>query len=365
MSIGCDIKKNDIESDIKKHNIEKHDEKISKKAKKVDHLRVGSYNIVATYFSDPKDENDKKYNMPHAWAKRKMYIKDAFDRVSADVIALQEMSPEQALDLVEMFQEHKFFFFVQAQTDEIESGSIYSTHDEIKKHLLGKFIGTALIGIMYDPKIVTAKYVNMFWYNPDPFTRPLSTDRSLTDKGFGNMNTPRGPGYVKFNHISSGKDFYFFTSHAPLSGGWKTRGECFKLERKIIKEIVGTDPFFSVGDRNMLPDEGFDETYKVLVSDGAYDWLNPENHEGAYTTWIGFLYEPEHIQNYVHKGKTIFKRTERLDIGISSLKSIKSAHYHCVIRDDGVKLLGELTEKDNLIRNFLSDHSMVVADYEL
>ncbi len=216
---------------------------------------------------------------------------------------------------------------------------------------------------MYNPKVLTSQKTGMFWYNPKPHDRPLATDRSLTDKGFGNMNTPRGPGYVRFTHILSGKDFYFFTSHAPISGGSDTRIKCFELENKVITEIVGTLPFFSAGDRNLLPGERTMDAYKALVpgpDHGIYDWMHENNHEGFNTTWLGYLYEPKEFQNQVQENGEL-KLSDRFDIGISSLKSIWSAHYHCIIRDDEVKLLGELTEKDNLTRNFLSDHSLVVA----
>ncbi len=93
----------------------------------MDTLCVGSYNICATYFCDPKpnDEKDTKATMPHIWEKRKMYYRKTLFSVNCDVMALQELSPEQAIDFFEMFPENKFYFFVQAQTTEIKSGSIY------------------------------------------------------------------------------------------------------------------------------------------------------------------------------------------------------------------------------------------------
>ena len=338
-------------------------------------LCLGNYNITATFFSDPKDEKDPKFTMPHAWANRRKYFQQTLELANCDVLGLQELSPEQALDLFELFPNHKFYIFTQAQTEEVEAGKIYSTADEIKTYLLGKFIGTALIGIMYNPKkvrhslgIAASMEViptdqGMFWYNVEPFKKPTATDRSQTDKGFGNMNTPRGPAYMRFTHIETNKDFYFFTSHSPISGGAKTRMECFKLENEIIKKIVNDIPFFSIGDRNLFPDDRAEESYNALVSKDVYDWFNVENHIGFTTTWLGYLYEPKQYQNQIKQSS--LTDTTRLDIGISSIKSISSAHYHCIIRDTCVELLGELKEDDNLTRNFVSDHSMVVANFNL
>jgi hypothetical protein len=338
-------------------------------------LTLGNYNITATFFSDPNptDEKDPKRNTPqHHWINRKKYFHKVLQMANCDVLGLQELSPEQAVDFLTMFPKHKFYFFALAQTKEVDAGTVCTNLDEVKQKFLGKFIGTALIGIMYNPVTVsvTSKDVGVFWYNPEPFKKPTAVDRSETDKGFGNMNTPRGPGYVKFTHNFTNKDFYFFTSHAPISGGAKTRTECFKLENRVIKELTGdgvTVPFFSIADRNMFSDDNFDESYSALVPHGVYDWVdlsNPDNHVGFPTTWLGYLYEPVQCQNKVLANMT-FEKKYRLDIGISSLKSISSAHYHCIIRDDETQLLGDLVEADNETRNFLSDHSMVVAKFSL
>jgi hypothetical protein len=321
---------------------------------KKDNLCIGSYNITSSFISDPKDRDDAKIKMPqHTWSNRRKYLKEAIDLAKIDVLALQELSPMQALDSVTAFPDYRFYFFALAETKEVKAGSIYSTADEIKEHLLGKDIGTFLIGIMYDPKKVTAKATGLFWYNPKPFEPPTATDRSLTDKGFGNMNTPRGPGWVHFVHNYSGKEFFVFTSHAPISGGWKARYECFSLENKIIPDIVGARPFFSVGDRNLFPGVGYDDTYNALVPQGVYDWLNKDSHIGYLCNWIGYLYEKEEFQNKINSGGQ-FTSPDRLDIGTSSLKSVWSAHYHCIIRGNSVELLGKLSEDDNLTRNFLS-----------
>jgi hypothetical protein len=149
--------------------------------------------------------------------------------------------------------------------------------------------------------------------------------------------------------------------------------ECFKLENKIIQQLTGgVKPFFSCGDRNLFPEDGQKETYEALVPKGVYDWVHDtqNTHQGFPSTWLGFLYEPAKFQNQVDtEGK--FKLSGRLDIGTSSEKSLWSAHYHNIIQkadggeSEDVVLLGKLSPKDNETRNFLSDHSMVVAGFLL
>lgn len=328
-------------------------------------LILGNYNITLSFFTDPKDSKDEKSKMPHAWLNRKKYFKNAIEQSKVDILALQEVAPDQALDIINMFPNYKFYFYTHAQTDDVKAGSIYSTTDEIKKHLVGKFIGTpGVIGIMYNPKVVTAIKTGIFWYNEKPFEVPTTTDRSLTDKGFGNMNTPRGAGYVQFIHNSTKNEFYFFSSHAPISGGGTTRMKCFEKENEVILKLTNGLPFFSVGDRNLFPDEEPTKVYNALVPHGVFDWMNTKNHKGQHNTWLGFLYEKKEFQNQITQdGK--FTEQKILDIGTSSIKSDWSAHYHCIIRDNNIELLGKITEEDNISRNFLSDHSMVVAGFSL
>jgi hypothetical protein len=334
-------------------------------SKKFFKLKLGSYNITADFFSDPKDEKDNKNKYHHHhWINRKKHVFDAIRYADRDVFGLQELSPTQALDFLKEFPEHNFYFFVQAQTEEVNAGSIYSSTDEIKDHILGKNIGTALIAIMYNPKKVTPERVNMFWYNPKPFEKPTLIDRSLTDKGFGNMNTPRGPGYVRFIRNTDKKPFWFFVSHAPISGGSATRTKCFQFEHKVIKTLVGTEAFFSIGDRNIFGNDNFAESYKALVPNNVYDWMNIDNHDGYVQTWLGFLYEPLHLQNQI-QGDGRLHLKDRLDIGYSSHKSIWSACYPCVIRKDKLLVSEKLSTDDNLDRNFASDHMMVLADFNL
>lgn len=325
-------------------------------------LCLASYNITATFFTD-----NKPYSQ-YYWTQRKDHVVNAMREANVDAMALQEIAPEQAIDLMEMLPEYRFVFFTQAQTAEVDAGKVYTSQKEVKANLVDKFIGTALIGIMYDPRKLQAIHSGIFWYHPEPFTVPTATDRSETDKGFNNMNTPRGPGFVRFMHLQTQKDFYFFSSHAPISGGYETRAACFALERTVIDRLVGKLPWFSVGDRNMFPDEGHSTMYETLLNgSNVYDWKHSTNHVGHGTTWLGYLYEPLKFQTQVLENGKFDPVVDqaRLDVGIGSLQSVWSAHYHCVIRGEQVELLGDLSPEDNETRNFASDHSMLVAKFVL
>lgn len=331
-------------------------------------LVLASYNITASFHSDPKHLKDPKQQFPqHWWWNRRKYFKEAINKVSANVIGLQELSPEQALYFMETFSNHKFYIFTQTGSiDGVKAGQIYTTPKEIRENLIGKDIGTTLLGIMFDPRTLEPSTHNpgMFWYNSDPFKIPTSIDRTETDKGFGNMNTNRAVGYVEFTHIQSGRNFYFFVSHAPISGGTQTRKLCFELELKMIKEITNGIDWFSAGDRNMFPGAGYDEMYNALVGNGAHDWMNVTNHIGPKCTWIGYSYEPMQFQNQIQNNGT-FTMPDRLDVGISSLKSVWSAHFPCIIRNDEVSLYCKLNWNDDATRNYLSDHMMLVACFGL
>ena len=107
-------------------------------------LLVGSYNITADFFTDNKDQTQ------HHWTNRKKQFENVVKMVNCDTLGLQELSPDQAYDICTMFANHGVIIFTQAKTDEVEAGKIYNTAKEVKDNLVGKFIGTALIGILYN-----------------------------------------------------------------------------------------------------------------------------------------------------------------------------------------------------------------------
>lgn len=356
-------------------------------------LLLASYNITASYLSDKEIDGNK----PHAWSVRREAMMTTLRGIGAAVVALQELAVDQALDLIDMLPEQRFLIFQQRwlrysvpDRTEVCAGRIFTSRSELEP-LANAFCGTAMIGIMYDPRQVELLNTGMFFYKAQPYSTPRFNDvpdHPSTDQGFGNVNSPRGPGFARFLHKGSGKQFFFFTFSAPLCGGSPARNQCFALERQIIAELTGTGtgtgtgktaapapapalstPFFSVGDRNMLPADGFQENYDTLFNTQhgqVYDWKHPVKHEGCETTWLGYLYEPRRCQNTMDTTTGNFRFTARLDIGIASVPPLSSAHHHCFIRDKGyVDLLGALRPGDNEARTFLSAHSLLTARFLL
>lgn len=330
-------------------------------------ITLASYNICADFFSD-KSEN-------HKWSKRGGFVKARLLYCGAAAIALQEISAKQGMELFTMSSHRRLVLFQQAATPELKAGTIFTTAEQLEPYLNINF-GTPMTGILYDPADVTLEDVGMFWYKPDPLIPPTAMDRGTTDKGFGNCNTPRGPGWCRFRCNDTNKSFIFATVHAPLSGGAKTRQECFHLERKVFRQLWPELPIFSVGDRNILPDSETEvkDTMDALLGPTygtVYDWFHPKYHVGIKSTWIGFDYEPNQFQAKVNE-KGELETMGRLDVGFATIPPLWSAHSHCLIGDveDGLgrrypvlEPYGKLTLQNNITRPFASDHCMIMAGF--
>lgn len=74
-------------------------------------LRVVSYNITASFFDKPNCLNN--------WIHRAPHVKSLLRNIDADVIMLQEMSPEQASEIAHTLQPlgYKSFFLSQTPSD--------------------------------------------------------------------------------------------------------------------------------------------------------------------------------------------------------------------------------------------------------
>lgn len=178
---------------------------------------VGSYNIVAECF-DAKG---------HPWAVRAPYVKKALIKHNFDILALQELSPGQALDITRWFPNHRLFVLCQTPSD-VPAGAI--VEGEAISAWAGKHTGATLNGILVraeylvpdiltclDASKETSEKTGRFWLNESPFEVPIPANCRTLDKGFGNMNTYRAVLWVKLR--VNGKILYVFCSHYPLSGG--------------------------------------------------------------------------------------------------------------------------------------------------
>lgn len=325
-------------------------------------IRAVSYNVAADFF----DKNDTTTDKRHYWQYRAPFVKKLLQNINADIMCLQELSPNQAIELAADLASFGYSArFLCQIPSEIEAGTI--ADEEQVKAWKGKNCGTPLIGtfINQDWKIVEA---GRFWLNEAPHALPHQTDRGETDKGFGNKNTYRAVLWTKIENAAQ-KNLFIFNSHYPLSGNNQARLKCAQLERDQIDQIAKNSPWISMGDRNIIPvsqDSGShnpETVYQALIK-AAHDSRNGQQHYGISTSWLGFSYDKH--QNGLAPQTGDFKELSMLDIMVSNLKPAVSFCHHGAI-DPQKKTLWplseKLTEQQDTQRYFSSDHALVGADF--
>ena len=319
-------------------------------------IRVVGYNITVDFF-DGKDPN-------HAWIKRYPAFFKLFKNVDADIYALQELSPDQALQIYLHFKDEYDAVFLSQTPSDVDAGTI--VFNEHVGKWCGKFMGTMILGFFYK-KSLQLLDSGRFWFNENPFELPIHRDRSQTDKGFGNFNTYRAVFWLCLSFPTTScdrKPIYVFNSHYPLSGNNETRLKCAQLENKLIRQIAGENTWFSMGDRNLLPNDKHitpDQVYVELVRD-FHDVRDSNNHFGFDTTWAGFEYDQ--FKNVISP-EGHFVNHDVLDVLFSNRKSFISFHHpgNFISHDCDITVL-DLDSKI-VSRNFTSDHLMVGGDYLL
>jgi endonuclease/exonuclease/phosphatase family metal-dependent hydrolase len=321
-----------------------------------DNVSFSSFNITADFFD--KKEIDYKN---HTWANRRKAVFETIKQKSPDVLALQELSPDQAFELTDIAG-YKSFFLSQTPS-QVEVGLI--VEGKTVKEWIGKNVGTPLIGIFYKENKFEFIDKGRFWLKEEPDVLPVYTDRSETDKGFGNMNTYRATLWVHLKHLNSNKSVFAFNSHYPLSGGPQTRLKCAEMERKKINEIAQNNFWISMGDRNIifelgtLAEVGDIGALKPLL-ENAYNAVS-NNHYGPRATWAGFNYEPK-CKNPIHEGS--LKCPTAMDIIVSNHPSKRSEHVVTQFNaeNEEIEFNPKVLKED---RNIASDHLMVIVDYRL
>ena len=281
-----------------------------------------------------------------------------------DIICLQELSPNQAMELNTYLSDEGYKSIFLSQTPSaVSTGAI--VYGEQVSEWCGKFIGTPLVGTFIS-KLYKFIDVGRFWLNETPESIPQNTDRGETDKGFGNINTYRAVLWTKIQ-LENNDILFVFNSHYPLSSNNKTRLECAKLERSKIKEITQGNNWVSAGDRNIIPSEDDNGSYnpavvyQELVKD-CHDIRDATTHYGINTTLLGFSYDKH--KNPIKSGK--FKNNSILDIIVSNLVP-NCSFYHPgafnPITKELIALTNGLDEQQNEERYFASDHALIGADF--
>ena len=257
-------------------------------------VNVCSWNVCADFFGK---------GTHHEWSARAPKVKSYLANGNFDVICLQELSPDQALEIytyINDSNDNKYNMITLSQTpSEVPTGAIV-VNEEVGEWV-GKFVGTALISILVKGEITKS---GRFWLNSEPHELPTNTDRTITDKGFGNMNTYRAVLYcsVKIPGKSGpDRELYVFNSHYPISGGNNCRYMCADVERYMINQVINDDPhvsdFVSCGDRNLIPNPpGCRDIDEKAVLAKLTDGYNTQQNATFFlgnrnNTWIGFTYD--------------------------------------------------------------------------
>lgn len=325
-------------------------------------IRVTSYNIAVNFFAD----KDKTEDIYHNWFYCLSYIQKLLGKLLPDIMCLQGLSPEQALDLVKYFEStHHAVFLIQTPAD-LPAGLIM--YDLQVGLCIGKKIGTSLIGTLVS-KSLCIKEANRFWLNENPNEIPQNKDQTETDKGFGNINTYRAVLWIKAEENNSSKILFIFNSHYPLSGNNETRFKCAQLEMESILEITNGKPWISAGDRNIIPNRNSNEKYSIeeiyqKFTQTGYDFRDSGNHYGTSSTWLGFSYDPYISQMEPQD----VKEAVVLDIIVSSdLATLSFIHPGAF--NPHTEQIVDLSDSSGLSvaeneRYFAADHALIGADFD-
>ena len=330
-------------------------------------FRVLSYNICSSFF-DGRDETEDKR---HHWENRKAALVNLINKIAPDIIGWQELSPQQAIDVSELFSNYTSKVLVQHPFDEDTTGKITKASDA--KKWLDVNIGTFLMGFSVNSEKFDISEEGRFWLNSDPETVPLSSSyiRGESDQGFGNKAAFRAVFWLKLSDKKTKKELFVFNSHYPFNGDSNTRLGCARVEREMIDKITKGKPWVSMGDRNFIPNVAKlfknekqveiseKDAYNVLVR-GAYDVRGFGDHFGSATTWAGYNYDK--FRNKVAKGEFLEKKVLDVMVFGGSLECNQSMH-----------IIGEYSKKDSSIititgkvKNpgmyYVSDHFGVAAD---
>ena len=143
----------------------------------------------------------------------------------------------------------------------------------------GKESGSGeVVGIMWDPKIVKKIEVGTFWLSETP---------EKPSRSWG-MTMNRTATWGHFEHIATGKEFFYINTHLPLTNdkyGETPKIEGMKLIAKKFKEYKGdVDALFLSGDLNV------DATHDAIkeIKDFMRNARTYANRTDSYGTTNGF-----------------------------------------------------------------------------
>lgn len=266
-------------------------------------IRVASFNIR---FATEDDTGVK------AWSARKASCRQVVQRYAFGVWGIQEVLSVQQTDLKTLLPEYDYYFVGRDDGTQ------------------GEAVGIAWLRSQFE-----CLDKGRFWLSPTPDTPSGSTD-------WGGVARHRVAVWARFREMSSGKNFYFFSTHLEVGEdytGVRLKSAELIVEREKTMNTAGL-PVFIVGDMNPIaPTEKamrkFRETYVDAWQQAETDGVR----EGPIGSFNGF--NPDvNMETQSRRGDYIFYKGD--------LKLLK---YKCI--DD--KFNGQ----------YPSDHLPVMVDVKL
>jgi len=320
-------------------------------------VRLVSYNITADYF----DANDTTLDGHHQWKSRVPFVNKLLSAVHPDIICLQELSPNQAVELHKHFGNclgYSSVFLLQTPS-EVKGGAI--AYGVAVSDWCGKNTDITLVGTFIS-KACKFLEAGTFWSNKEPDVMPTNTDVSETDKSCDNIDY-RAMLWAKVQ-IDDSKTLFVFNSHSSLSNN-KAYLECATLEMAKIKEITQGANWVSAGGHNIIPVKDDDESYDISIFQELAQYsrnkVSDNKHYGINTTWIGF--SCDQYKNELKSGD--FTDPLILDAVVSNMEQGCTFFLHGAfnpITQELLPLTGALNDQQNEGRYFASDHALIGTD---
>jgi hypothetical protein len=308
---------------------------------------VASWNIQATYF----DLLDKTSNKLHSWERRKGPVLEAIQRVDADFWGLQELCPQQALDLQVLDQYGSFFLPLQA---DLLEDPVVLNRDNLQE--LTQRDDLLLNGILY--KKSTWKLASSGGFLLLHDNREVQDIFGESKNRLATMVEFRGVAYGGFIHTDTKRKVFIFSSHYPVGNSESLQIQCATTERENIDRLAGSEFWISMGDRNNFGTQAATvnmNSLAPLMKDAfnAWSWGPLE------TTYVGFggtMWDNPLVNGY-------FQNKLVIDTIISNHPSVSAEH----ILPEFNWRSGKVTfnpEQFGESRSFASDHALVKAIYE-
>lgn len=188
-------------------------------------LYVGTYNIRYDNSEDRREGND--------WTSRCPVVCGQLNFEHPDIFGAQEVLHPQLLDMLSQLDGYEY---IGCGRDDGKEKGEYAP-------------------IFYDPKVVKKVDGGWFWLSETPDVASMGWDAACT----------RICTWGLFEHIESGKEFYFFNLHMDHRG-MTARRESSKMVLERVKEAMETGrPVVLTGDFNA---DQRDDVYKTFTESG-------------------------------------------------------------------------------------------------